>query len=249
MAGEVGSWVLTRKTSDSIPVVASNDPVHQTLQVEVERTRKYVLADVPFSRYTSPCEICRDRVKEARAPLRAIALRFALRRRGQLAIANPRLVQATHGRVRALRLGRGHLVNRAGGTERRLPARLERRGVVIVGAPLRIGRAIPVGQQWRARERCGCRGRHPIGGTGSSKVLRLDAIRRSLRQLPSTLFRVTPAGPGVWLVEGAGFGHGAGLSQAGAIDQARRGWSRDQILRHYYRGTKLVPLQALGDAL
>ena len=88
-----------------------------------------------------------------------------------------------------------------------------------------------------------------IGGKGSSKVLRLDAIRRSLRQLPSTLFRVTPAGPGVWLVEGAGFGHGAGLSQAGAIDQARRGWSRDQILRHYYRGTKLVPLQALGDAL
>jgi SpoIID/LytB domain protein len=53
----------------------------------------------------------------------------------------------------------------------------------------------------------------------------------------------------VWLVEGAGFGHGAGLSQAGAIDQARRGWSRDQILRHYYRGTELVPLQALGDAL
>ena len=87
------------------------------------------------------------------------------------------------------------------------------------------------------------------GGGGGSRVLRLDAIRRTLRQLPSTLFRVSPAGPGVWLVEGAGFGHGAGLSQAGAIDQARRGWSRDQILRHYYRGTELVPLQALGDAL
>jgi len=88
-----------------------------------------------------------------------------------------------------------------------------------------------------------------IGGSGGGRVLRLDAIRRTLRQLPSTLFRVSPAGPGVWLVEGAGFGHGAGLSQAGAIDQARRGWSRDQILRHYYRGTELVPLQALGDAL
>ncbi|MFZ0408103.1 MAG: SpoIID/LytB domain-containing protein [Cyanobium sp.] len=88
-----------------------------------------------------------------------------------------------------------------------------------------------------------------ITGAGGSRVLRLDAIRRTLRQLPSTLFSVSPAGPGVWSVQGAGFGHGAGLSQAGAIDQARRGWSRDRILQHYYPGTTLVPLQALGEAL
>ncbi len=88
-----------------------------------------------------------------------------------------------------------------------------------------------------------------IAGASGRRVLRLDAIRRTLRQLPSTLFTVSPAGPGVWRVDGAGFGHGAGLSQAGAIDQARRGWSRDQILQHYYPGTQLVPLEALGHAL
>jgi len=88
-----------------------------------------------------------------------------------------------------------------------------------------------------------------IAGASGSRVLRLDAIRRTLRQLPSTLFSVSPAGPGVWSVQGAGFGHGAGLSQAGAIDLARRGWSRDRILEHYYPGTKLLPLQALGEAL
>ncbi len=88
-----------------------------------------------------------------------------------------------------------------------------------------------------------------IGGKGGTRVLRLDAIRRTLRQLPSTLFELTPAGPGRWLVRGGGFGHGAGLSQAGAIDLARRGWSSERILQHYYRGTTLVPLQSLGEAL
>jgi SpoIID/LytB domain protein len=88
-----------------------------------------------------------------------------------------------------------------------------------------------------------------IAGKGGTRVLRLDAIRRTLRQLPSTLFEVSPAGPGRWLVRGGGFGHGAGLSQAGAIDLARRGWSSDRILQHYYRGTSLVPLRSLGEAL
>jgi SpoIID/LytB domain protein len=44
---------------------------------------------------------------------------------------------------------------------------------------------------------------------------------------------------------GGGFGHGAGLSQAGAIDLARRGWTLRAILEHYYPGTQLQPLSAL----
>ena len=88
-----------------------------------------------------------------------------------------------------------------------------------------------------------------IAGSTGSVVLRRDAIRRTLRDLPSTLFTLTPAGAGVWRVEGGGFGHGAGLSQAGAIDLARRGWSRERILQHYYPGTALQPLEAIGAAL
>jgi SpoIID/LytB domain protein len=63
--------------------------------------------------------------------------------------------------------------------------------------------------------------------------------------LPSTLFLVTPDGPDRWLFEGGGFGHGAGLSQAGAIDLARRGWSLGRILAHYYPGASLQTLGAL----
>ncbi len=83
---------------------------------------------------------------------------------------------------------------------------------------------------------------------GPSVVLRLDAIRRTLRQLPSTLFVVEPQGPGRWRFVGGGFGHGVGLSQAGAIDLARRGWGLQRILDHYYPGTQLQPLSALGAA-
>jgi SpoIID/LytB domain protein len=87
-----------------------------------------------------------------------------------------------------------------------------------------------------------------VQGTQGRTVLRLDAIRRTLRTLPSTLFVLLPAGEGVWQLQGGGFGHGAGLSQAGAIDLARRGWSSRRILAHYYPGTELRPLGVSGDS-
>lgn len=87
-----------------------------------------------------------------------------------------------------------------------------------------------------------------VQGTEGRTVLRLDAIRRTLRTLPSTLFTLQPAGAGVWQLVGGGFGHGAGLSQAGAIDLAGRGWSTRRILAHYYPGTTLQPLGAGADS-
>lgn len=84
-----------------------------------------------------------------------------------------------------------------------------------------------------------------IVGQGGDVVLHLDAIRRTFRQLPSTLFVVQKVAPGQWLFEGGGFGHGAGLSQAGAMDLAQRGWGLQQILQHYYPGTSLQPLAGL----
>ena len=76
-------------------------------------------------------------------------------------------------------------------------------------------------------------------------TLKLDAIRRTLRILPSTLFVLEPQGAERWLVVGGGFGHGAGLSQAGAIDLARRGWPVERILSHYYPGTVYGPLSSM----
>lgn len=37
-------------------------------------------------------------------------------------------------------------------------------------------------------------------------------------------------------LEGAGYGHGVGLCQVGAIELAKRGRTASEILRHYYRG-------------
>ena len=87
-----------------------------------------------------------------------------------------------------------------------------------------------------------------LRGSAGETVLQRDAIRRTLRRLPSTLFVVRAESPGRWRFEGGGFGHGAGLSQAGAIDLASRGWGLDRILSHYYPGTRLLGLEALAPA-
>ncbi len=118
----------------------------------------------------------------------------------------------------------------------------------IAGALARAGGGVGQPSGLKVLER-GASGRVlalEIQGSSGSRVLRLDAIRRTLRQLPSTLFTITPAGEGVWQVRGGGFGHGAGLSQAGAIDLAARGWSSERILQHYYPGTELRSLDELG---
>ncbi len=80
------------------------------------------------------------------------------------------------------------------------------------------------------------------------RVLKLDEIRRTFRMLPSTLFVVNELKEGFWEFSGGGFGHGAGLSQAGAIDLARSGWNTSEILRHYYPGTTYGTLQDLPKA-
>jgi stage II sporulation protein D len=57
-------------------------------------------------------------------------------------------------------------------------------------------------------------------------------------------------------IRGAGFGHGVGMSQYGAMGYAEHGWSAAQILGHYYTGTSLgttdpnrkVRVQLVADA-
>jgi SpoIID/LytB domain protein len=48
-----------------------------------------------------------------------------------------------------------------------------------------------------------------------------------------------PAGASTLVIEGAGDGHGVGMSQDGALGYAQHGWSSAQILAHYYTGTTL----------
>ena len=111
----------------------------------------------------------------------------------------------------------------------------------ILNALGQEGRDLQVPLQLRVGER-GVSGRvlalEIVGATDAAPVvLRLDRIRRTLRRLPSTLFVLKEQGPDRWTFVGGGFGHGAGLSQAGAIDLAYRGWTTERILSHYYPGT------------
>jgi SpoIID/LytB domain protein len=54
----------------------------------------------------------------------------------------------------------------------------------------------------------------------------------------------TPATASTLVIEGAGDGHGVGMSQDGALGYAQHGWTDAAILAHYYTGTTLGPAPA-----
>jgi SpoIID/LytB domain protein len=86
-----------------------------------------------------------------------------------------------------------------------------------------------------------------IAGSRRSMVVGKELeIRRWLSRshLYSSAFVVTgeysPAGEAKrFLFDGAGWGHGVGLCQIGAAVMATRGFSVDEILKHYFRGIEI----------
>jgi SpoIID/LytB domain protein len=76
------------------------------------------------------------------------------------------------------------------------------------------------------------------GSKGKVEVAGDLKIRRLLGGLKSTLFEVTRDGDS-FVFRGAGFGHGVGMCQLGAMGMATAGKSYDKILGHYFRGTHL----------
>ena len=79
------------------------------------------------------------------------------------------------------------------------------------------------------------------GEHGSVDVAGDLHIRRLLGGLKSTLFAIKKDGDR-FVLRGAGFGHGVGMCQVGAIGMADAGKTHGQILAHYYRGTHLHKL-------
>src|SRR3954454_20051527 len=57
--------------------------------------------------------------------------------------------------------------------------------------------------------------------------------------LVALLFAAPASAKSTFTIRGAGFGHGVGMSQYGAMGYASHGWSAAQILGHYYTGTTL----------
>lgn len=107
-------------------------------------------------------------------------------------------------------------------------------------APLRLGRlqAIEVlerGVSGRARA-------VRLNGSTRTEIVRGELrIRQTFGNLRSSLFQVTLQS-GAATFRGAGFGHGAGMCQVGAIGMAESGKSYKEILRHYYQGSVLRKL-------
>ena len=86
-----------------------------------------------------------------------------------------------------------------------------------------------------------------VGEQGSLVVGPELAIRQVFSPpLYSAAFVVDVEGPGeapeAFVIRGGGWGHGVGMCQTGAIAMAAQGKSFEEILRHYYRETKLKKL-------
>src|SRR5436305_3712236 len=73
-----------------------------------------------------------------------------------------------------------------------------------------------------------------------STVVRMRRRAALLTVLLSLLLPASAAaGTTTWVMNGAGFGHGIGISLYGAWGFARHGWNYDQILAWYYKGTRI----------
>ena len=64
-------------------------------------------------------------------------------------------------------------------------------------------------------------------------------------KLKSTLFQIKPFRNGI-LIRGNGYGHGVGMSQWGANRMSESGFEYQEILKHYYRGVRIVKLRSLS---
>ena len=64
-------------------------------------------------------------------------------------------------------------------------------------------------------------------------------VRLAVGALAALALWAAPAGASTLVIEGAGDGHGVGMSQDGALGYAQHGWSYQAILAHYYTGTTL----------
>jgi stage II sporulation protein D len=63
--------------------------------------------------------------------------------------------------------------------------------------------------------------------------------------LLAAVLNASPASAkGQWVINGAGFGHGIGMSQYGAYGSAKKGLSFDQIITQYYAGTTIGATQS-----
>ncbi|HYW94470.1 MAG TPA: SpoIID/LytB domain-containing protein [Bacteroidales bacterium] len=77
-------------------------------------------------------------------------------------------------------------------------------------------------------------------------TLSMSVIREDLG-LKSAFFDMTLAGDSL-VISGRGYGHGVGLSQEGAMEMAREGYSYSDILRFYFNDISISDVNELPDS-
>lgn len=80
---------------------------------------------------------------------------------------------------------------------------------------------------------------------GTSKVVNNEGKRVSFENLlPSAFFAISTSKKGEnvvgYKITGGGYGHGIGMSQNGAGQMAKSGYSVSQILQHFFEGTQIM---------
>ncbi|MHB1846182.1 MAG: SpoIID/LytB domain-containing protein, partial [Deltaproteobacteria bacterium] len=130
-----------------------------------------------------------------------------------------------------------HLPGRPANAKYRWTKRFEGAEVDALVASLGVGherRLVP-------RER-GVSGRaaalRVVGDGGTAELRGELVIRKRFNNLPSSAFVVDPDGA-AFVFRGAGWGHGVGMCQTGAIGRALRGQGYRDILRHYFNGAEV----------
>jgi SpoIID/LytB domain protein len=83
-----------------------------------------------------------------------------------------------------------------------------------------------------------------VPSIGSATAAALTSALAALALSAALALFAAPAAASTLLIEGAGDGHGVGMSQDGALGYAEHGWSDAAILAHYYTGTTLGPAPA-----
>src|SRR4051794_25560032 len=82
---------------------------------------------------------------------------------------------------------------------------------------------------------------HPEGDGASRGPAPIMIPRAAIIALLLALLAAAPAGAASssFVIRGAGFGHGVGMSQYGAMGYAQHGVGYRDILDHYYTGTQV----------
>lgn len=80
------------------------------------------------------------------------------------------------------------------------------------------------------------------------KKLKLTRVRHHFK-LRSTFFEVYEHPDSKITLKGRGYGHGVGLSQDGAMEMARRGYTYREIIDFYYAGVELESIGRIGLSL